>query len=255
MPWLYFIFVISGFSALLYQVVWQRTLFAIYGINVESVTVIVTAFMLGLGLGSLAGGHASKDVRRPALLLFSIVELTIGAYGAVSVSLFRWIGSLTLGHGALATFCLSFALVLLPTMLMGATLPILVAHAVRVTRSVGRSVGLLYFVNTLGSALASGAAAFLLLGNLGQRGTVHLAASLNVAVSGIAYLRYRLEHRRSRDQVPASDQRIIPEGDGVTRRGNRAVEEEGGARADAQGFGDVVVGEDDRHAGLGKVRQ
>ena len=50
------IFFMSGFPALIYQLVWQRSLFTIYGINVESVTVIVTAFMLGLGLGSLVGG-------------------------------------------------------------------------------------------------------------------------------------------------------------------------------------------------------
>lgn len=57
---LYLLFFVSGAAALLYQVVWQRTLFAIYGINVESVTMVVTAFMLGLGLGSLAGGGSPK---------------------------------------------------------------------------------------------------------------------------------------------------------------------------------------------------
>ena len=50
---LYSLFTVSGFAALVYQVVWQRSLYAIYGINVESVTMIVSAFMLGLGLGSL----------------------------------------------------------------------------------------------------------------------------------------------------------------------------------------------------------
>src|SRR5450756_915806 len=57
---LYVLFFLSGFPALLYQVVWQRALFTIYGVNIESVTVIVTVFMLGLGLGSLAGGWLSK---------------------------------------------------------------------------------------------------------------------------------------------------------------------------------------------------
>jgi predicted exporter len=61
------IFFASGFPALVYQLVWQRALFAIYGINVESVTVVVTAFMLGLGLGSLAGGVISRIRRLPLL--------------------------------------------------------------------------------------------------------------------------------------------------------------------------------------------
>ncbi|MGA3102094.1 MAG: hypothetical protein ABSD61_09560, partial [Terracidiphilus sp.] len=58
--WPYFLlFFVSGFPALMYQIVWQRALFTIYGVNIESVTIIVTVFMLGLGLGSLAGGRLS----------------------------------------------------------------------------------------------------------------------------------------------------------------------------------------------------
>ena len=60
---LYLVFFVSGFAALVYQVVWQRALFAIYGVNIESVTIVVSAFMLGLGLGSFAGGKLSA---RPA---------------------------------------------------------------------------------------------------------------------------------------------------------------------------------------------
>ncbi len=191
---LYAIFVVSGFAALLYQVVWQRTLFAIYGINIESVTVIVTAFMLGLGLGSLLGGFLSRDAKRPALLLFSVVETSIGLYGFASLGIFRWVGSFTLGAPAVVTFFIAFALVLLPTVLMGATLPLLVAHSVRRSGNVGRSVGVLYFVNTLGSAVASAVAVFFLLGTLGQKRTVAVAASLNLLVGGLAFL----EHARSR---------------------------------------------------------
>ena len=60
MVWLYLLFFSSGFPALIYQIVWQRALFAIYGINVESVTVVVSAFMLGLGVGSLLGGTCQR---------------------------------------------------------------------------------------------------------------------------------------------------------------------------------------------------
>src|SRR5437868_7031723 len=69
-PGLMALFFVSGFPALLYQVVWQRALFSIFGINIESVTVIVSAFMLGLGLGSMAGGWISKQPRVPLLLVF-----------------------------------------------------------------------------------------------------------------------------------------------------------------------------------------
>jgi spermidine synthase len=201
---LYVIFVVSGFAALLYQVVWQRTLFAIYGINIESVTVIVTAFMLGLGVGSLLGGWLSKDPKKPALLLFSLIEASIGLYGFLSLGLFRLVGSVTLGVPALVTFVIAFALVLLPTVLMGATLPLLVAHSVRRSGNVGRSVGVLYFVNTLGSAAAAGVAVFLLLGNLGQKGTVMLAGCLNLTVSGLAFAQHFKELRRPVGVTPPS---------------------------------------------------
>jgi len=191
MAWVYSIFILSGFSALLYQVVWQRSLFAIYGINVESVTVIVTAFMLGLGVGSLVGGEVSKRPSRPALLLFSLIELGIGGFGFLSLPLFHWVGSLTLGLSPLATFLVTFVLVLVPTTLMGSTLPLLVAHSVRASGNVGRSVGVLYFVNTLGSGIAALMSVFVLLGALGQAKTVHLAASINLVVSALAFLQHR----------------------------------------------------------------
>ena len=181
------VFFLSGFAALLYPIVWQRALFAIYGINIESVTMVVTAFMLGLGLGSLAGGALSKDPKRPVLVIFSLVETGIGAFGVLSLALFRAVGSATLVLSPTATACVTFALVLVPTMLMGGTLPLLVAHEVRASGNVGRSVGMLYFVNTLGSALASLAAAVAILGALGQAGTVRLAAAINFTVAALIY--------------------------------------------------------------------
>jgi spermidine synthase len=191
MAWVYSIFVLSGFSALLYQVVWQRSLFAIYGINVEAVTVIVTAFMLGLGVGSLAGGEVSKSPSRPALLLFSLIELGIGVFGVLSLPLFHWVGSFTLGLASWSTFVITFFLVLVPTTLMGSTLPLLVAHSVRASGNVGRAVGVLYFVNTLGSGLAALASVFVLMGSLGQARTVFLAAAINFLVSGLAFVQHR----------------------------------------------------------------
>lgn len=182
LPFVYAVFLVSGFAALIYQVVWQRSLFAIYGVNIESVTVVVTAFMVGLGLGSFAGGMLSENPDRRLLVWFGGIELSIGAFGLLSLQLFHLVGAWTAGAGGAETFALTFALVLLPTALMGSTLPLLVAHTVKQSGNVGRSVGMLYFTNTLGSALAAFATAMLLLGKLGQAGTVAFAAALNVLV-------------------------------------------------------------------------
>jgi predicted membrane-bound spermidine synthase len=191
LPFIYAVFAASGAAALLYQVVWQRALFAVYGINIESVTVVVTAFMLGLGLGGLAGGALSRRPRRSLLALFALAELGVGLFGFFSLGIFRWVGAMTLQAPAPVTALLTFLLVLVPTLLMGATLPLLVAHAVRRSGNVGQSVGLLYFVNTLGSAAASLAAVVFVLGRFGETGTVRLAAVLNLAVSGAVYVRLR----------------------------------------------------------------
>lgn len=191
--WIGVVFGLSGFTALVYQVVWQRSLFAIYGIDAESVAVVVTAFLLGLGLGSLLGGALSRDPRRPVLLLFGCVELGIGAYGVASLSIFKAVGSATLGAPALVTALTTFLLVLVPTLLMGATLPLLVAHAVRASGNVGRSVGSLYFVNTLGSAIASFVVVWRLLGLFGQQGSVLAAAAINFGVGAFVLWRSRRE--------------------------------------------------------------
>jgi predicted membrane-bound spermidine synthase len=179
---IYLLFFLSGFPALIYQIVWQRTLFAIYGVNVESVTIVVSAFMLGLGLGSFAGGRITQNPRVPKLLLFGAVELGTAAYGLASLPLFHAVANVTAGAPPFQTGLLSFALVLIPTVLMGATLPLLVAHLVNISGNVGRSVGVLYFVNTLGSAVACFVAAWFAMPYLGMAKSTALAAALNVIV-------------------------------------------------------------------------
>src|SRR5208282_3596686 len=138
-PWLHFLFFCSGFPALIYQIVWQRALFAIYGLNIQSVTIVVSGFMLGLGLGSLAGGALSSSRRLAPVMLFAIAELLTGILGAVSLRLFHGIGEFTAGNSLLLTALVSFLVIVLSTVLMGATLPLLVEHFVRLSQNVGSS--------------------------------------------------------------------------------------------------------------------
>src|ERR1700744_5481088 len=120
------LFFCSGFPALIYQLTWQRALFRIFGVNIESVTIVVTAFMLGLGLGSLAGGWLSKRRSGAPLPLLAAIELLTDAFGAVSLTIFDKVGGWTIGLSLPATAVVSLALVIVPTLLMGATLPVLV---------------------------------------------------------------------------------------------------------------------------------
>ena len=207
--WPYFLlFFVSGFPALIYQIVWQRALFTIYGVNIESVTIIVTVFMLGLGLGSLAGGRLSTAGGVRALRAFGLIEVSIGTFGFASLWIFHHVAEFTAGVSTAATGAITFLLLLVPTLLMGSTLPLLVAHVVRRTENVGESVGSLYSANTFGSAAACLLAALVLMRALGEAGCVSLAACLNVLVGSIAILlsiRNTATHRESRSRPVSVD--------------------------------------------------
>src|ERR1700733_10278373 len=112
------LFFFSGFPALLYQLVWQRALFEIFGVNVESITIVVTAFMVGLGLGSLIGGALSKRPGIPLLPLLATIEFLIGLYGLFSLSLFTMVGNRVLQAPVFVTAAVALALVIVPTLLM-----------------------------------------------------------------------------------------------------------------------------------------
>lgn len=196
LPWLDIAFFVSGFAALLYQIVWQRVLFSVVGINIESVTVVVSAFLMGLGLGSVIGGAISRDPRRRPLFSFALIELAMGVLGSVSVPLLRSAGDRLLDFSPAVTAGATFFLVAAPTLLLGSTLPLLVASRVRQSGNVGQSVGMLYCVNTLGSAVAALLSSVVLLATLGLRGTSWLAAFLNVFVGLTALALARREARR-----------------------------------------------------------
>src|SRR5947209_10126180 len=108
------LFFFSGFPALIYQLTWQRALFRIFGVNIESVTIVVAAFMLGLGVGSLAGGWLSKRGGVPLLPLLAAIELMTGAFGLVSLAIFDRVGELTIGLPLTVTAAVTLMLVIVP---------------------------------------------------------------------------------------------------------------------------------------------
>jgi len=198
------LFLCSGMPALIYQVVWQRVLFAIYGVNAESVAVVVSAFMLGLGLGSLAGGWLSTRFPQRAIVIFGAAELAVALFGLGSLKIFHWAAAHTAGAGLGATIVFSLLLLIVPTMLMGATLPLLVEHLVRNSGRVGYSVATLYFVNTFGSAVACYLCASFLLREFGQSGSVTMAALINTLVGATAFLYGRDEEKRRIRSTPVT---------------------------------------------------
>ncbi|HPO65717.1 MAG TPA: hypothetical protein PKY76_07145 [Bacteroidales bacterium] len=204
---LYLLFFLSGFAALIYQVVWQRALFMFFGVNIETVTVVVSIFMLGLGLGALLGGYLSR--RWPQYLphMFTVCEAFIGLFGFTSLFLFEKIYHLTL-HSSSWTIALTiYGILLIPTMCMGATLPVLVEYFHRTIKRVGTTVSFLYFINTIGSALASFFTVKVLFIYTGMHFSVFFASLCNLIVAffGLRFIRTYTQQIKQDTQVQSHD--------------------------------------------------
>ena len=182
------LFFLSGFAALLYQVAWQRELFAWFGVDLDSVSTIVSVFMLGLGVGAMAGGWLADRFPHRRILIFSLVELTIGLFGFFRLGIIDAVGAQLGADSLVRLVVLTFTVFIVPTCAMGATLPVLVTELVDLTDNVGFSTGTLYFINTLGAAAGALAGGLVLLSLNGLDGVVALAAVLNLAISAVAYL-------------------------------------------------------------------
>lgn len=185
------LFFLSGASALIYQVVWLRMLSLVFGVTVYAASAVLTSFMSGLALGSWGGGKLADRLRSP-LRAFALLELGIAVTAlAVPIALDE-VGALysflharapdDLARLTLARVVCSGVILLIPTTLMGASLPVL-ARYVRVRgEAIAGRVGALYAMNTAGGIAGTVLAGFVLIGGIGMASTIRLAAAVNVAV-------------------------------------------------------------------------
>lgn len=184
------LFFFSGMSALIYQIVWQRMLFTSFGVNIESVTIIVSIFMLGLGLGALVGGKISAIFPKKLPHLFIVAELAIGVFGFLSIFFIKSLYALVADKHLLLITTSVYFLLCIPTLFMGATLPILVSYITKYIKDIGNSVGILYFCNTAGSAIGCVIVVKFFFLHFGLQTSINFAASLNflIALLGAAII-------------------------------------------------------------------
>ncbi len=190
------LFLVSGAAGLVYQIVWERLLGLFFGVTMVSITLIVGAFMAGLGLGSLIGGRLARQVKN-TLLVYGLLEIGIAAFGVVSQPLIFWIGERTAGSSYLLVFLFSFLILLIPTTLMGMTLPLLTQSFVHRVETSGGVIGILYGINTLGAAVGSALAGYVLVGIFGFDGTIFIAVAMNAIVGLFAVVLARWKERDS----------------------------------------------------------
>ena len=154
---------------MIYGIVWERLLELYFGVTMISVTLIVSAYMAGLGVGSLIGGRVARNFKN-TLFLYGLLEIGIAVFGLVSPHLIVWVGQATAGAPYVLVFSISFVILLIPTTLMGMTLPLLTQSFVDRVEISGRVIGLLYGINTLGAALGTLLAGYVLIGFYGLDG-------------------------------------------------------------------------------------
>ncbi|MEK6561654.1 MAG: fused MFS/spermidine synthase, partial [Candidatus Binatota bacterium] len=194
---LFICFFLSGSAALLYEVAWMRMLTQIFGSSAYAVATLLAAFMAGLALGSYIFGRLANSARN-LLRLYGILELGIGIYGLLVPVLFRsargvyiplfWLYDSYPTTFNLLLFLLSFVLLIFPTFLMGATLPVLSRFFVRSFSHLGQRIADLYATNTLGAVLGCALTGYYLIPALGMSRTVHAAAMMNLVIALLIFV-------------------------------------------------------------------
>ncbi|HWE25124.1 MAG TPA: fused MFS/spermidine synthase [Myxococcales bacterium] len=195
------LFFASGGAGLVYEVIWSRLLKDLFGVTAHAVAAVLASYLLGLALGSWLLGPAADRARNP-LRVYGLLEIGV-ALSALATSfllphlepIHAWAATrLAPDSAALAgiRLALAAAVVVPPTLLMGATLPAMTRASVKSVAELGREVGLLYAVNTAGAVAGCALAGFALIGVLGVHPTLWLAVLTNLTVGGIALV-IRLE--------------------------------------------------------------
>lgn len=193
-----FLFFLSGATGLIYELLWVRVLYQSFGSTIQSVTTVVAAYMGGLGLGAWVLGRFVDRSRKPAAL-YGWLEIAIGVFGIISPLVLALAHRVYIGTaGALALdgapsvalrFGLAALVLLIPTTLMGGTLPVLTRALMGEDRGLLKpSLGRLYGLNTLGAMTGTALAGFFLIEYVGVRASLLGTAALNLAIGAAAIL-------------------------------------------------------------------
>jgi spermidine synthase len=213
-PIVLLLFFVSGATALVYEVLWSKYLALMFGSTVQAQTVVLAVFMGGLALGNRIFGKRSAQLKQP-LAAYGYIELAIGLYAFFFQTIYKLADKLFISVGsgfaengaallALKGF-LAVGLLIVPTVLMGGTLPLLAAWLERQMTDAGRGSARFYSTNSLGAVFGSGIAGFYLVQQWGMLASLQWAAFANlaVAVAAIAIA------RRTGDIAPVASKPAI----------------------------------------------
>ena len=249
------LFLVSGAAGLVYEVTWTRAFGVVFGNTVFAVSTVLTAFMLGLAGGSWMFGRIADRSSRP-LKLYALLEVGIGVYAlafpailATTDLFYRWFfQSFHPGFYPLTfvRFAMSVVMLLVPTALMGGTLPVLSklwadspGKKEMSDAGIGKSAGLLYSINTFGAVAGSFLSGYLLIRILGVSNTVYLAASANILVGVLSFILSRFTDK----PVEKKHKRLVRKPKPAKRSSaeGEVVIEQAGSPRDAFGYKRTIV--------------
>lgn len=216
-------FLLSGATGLIYEVVWARMLGLVFGATTIAISAVLTAFMGGLALGSAVAAKRSARITRP-LRAYALIEIGVGLYALIVPMLF---GAADHAYGliwqvfhpgfygfAFLRFVLATIVLIVPTALMGASLPVIVLAVRQLGNFKPLAVTRLYSLNLTGAIGGTVAAGFMLLPSFGVRATTRVAALANLLI-GIAVLVFdsrrtslpiQVEQQKAHDSIETEDQ-------------------------------------------------
>jgi spermidine synthase len=211
-------FFASGFSGLSYEICWIRKASLIFGSTTFAMSIVTAVFFGGLAIGSYLFGQYSRKIARP-LMVYAFLEVGLGVIALLNPEMFVWaenlyryfypalIGSVTLL--LLARLTLVTLVILPPTILMGATLPLFCSYYVNNKDKISLTVSMLYALNTLGAAIGTAVTGFKLIPIIGINKTIWLAAAINIVIGLVAYRQQRLTASMN---IPLEDPSSNPAG-------------------------------------------
>lgn len=210
------LFVLSGISGLIYQVIWARKLQVAFGVNLFAIAAVLAAYFLGMALGSWLGGKFSDRTKRP-LIIYALLEVGIGIT-ALAVTPFvdqlnvvlQPFSELLNSHFYLlqaARFLLTLIVLIIPTTLLGATVPFMNRGVVDRDSHMGSRIATLYAANTLGAVVGVLVSGFYLIERIGLTHTAQLAAAVSILVGLFALWVSKLVYPRrlTREPEPHSE--------------------------------------------------
>lgn len=197
------LFFLSGMTSLIYEIIWVREFGLVFGVTTYAVSTVLAAFFAGLAVGSFAAGRLIDRKGWHPLVVYGVMEGIIGIYAVIMPSFLRMAEASypavysSLGQNfslfTLFRFIMCFLLLAIPTILMGATLPVLSKLIVKREIVLGANVGRLYAVNTFGAVAGAICAGFYLVAAYGVPGAIRFAAIGNVMLCIAALLLSRMK--------------------------------------------------------------